>query len=170
METVLGSSSDRPAIDRPKDRQKSRITNGSALLPGVDGRSPWLRSCKDVIAAHLSGLGDTDNTSAAERSLVRRVSVLAVEARAARGEEGNRTLIFRGSFSSPSHLRCQTDRGPSNGRRTSGKIREIPVCRHRRSARHCAGTRGARRPDHARRAMVGRPRQQYTEAAVVMNG
>jgi len=29
------SSADRPGLDPPKDRQ-SRITNGSALLPGVD--------------------------------------------------------------------------------------------------------------------------------------
>ena len=79
METVLKSSADRPAVDRPKDRQRSRITNGSALLPGVDGRSPWVRRCKDVIAAHLSDLGGEDNTSAAERSIIRRASVLTVE-------------------------------------------------------------------------------------------
>jgi hypothetical protein len=79
METVLESSADRPAVDRPKDRQRSRITNGSALLPGVDGRSPWVRRCKDVIAAHLSDLGGEDNTSAAERSIIRRASVLTVE-------------------------------------------------------------------------------------------
>jgi hypothetical protein len=54
-------------------------TNGSALLPGVDGRSPWVRRCKDVIAAHLSDLGGMDNTSAAEQSLVRRASTLTVE-------------------------------------------------------------------------------------------
>jgi hypothetical protein len=66
--------------DRPqKDPQKSRITNGSALLPGVDGRSPWVRRAKDVISSHLSDLGGVDNTSAAERSIVRRVATLTVE-------------------------------------------------------------------------------------------
>src|SRR5207245_10919242 len=60
-------------------QQRSRITNGSALLPGVDGRSPWVRRCKDVIAAHLSDLGGVDNCSAAERSIIRRASVLTVE-------------------------------------------------------------------------------------------
>jgi hypothetical protein len=49
------------------------------LLPGVDGRSPWVRRCKDVIASHLSDLGGEDNTSAAERSLVRRAAVLTTE-------------------------------------------------------------------------------------------
>ena len=79
METLLESSADRPAVDRPKDRQKSRITNGSALLPGVDQRCAWVRRAKDVIAAHLSDLGGVDNTSAAERSIIRRASVLTVE-------------------------------------------------------------------------------------------
>jgi hypothetical protein len=75
MEVVADTSADRT----PKDRQRSRITNGSALLSGVDGRSAWVRRCKDVIAAHLSDLGGEDNTSAAERSIVRRASVLTVE-------------------------------------------------------------------------------------------
>jgi hypothetical protein len=79
MESLDNSPCDRPAITRPKNPQKSRITNGSALLPGVDGRSPWVRRCKDVIAAHLSDLGGVDNTSAAERSIVRRASVLTTE-------------------------------------------------------------------------------------------
>jgi hypothetical protein len=66
--------------DRPqKDALRSRITNGSTLLPGVDGRSAWVRRCKDVIAAHVSDLGGIDNCSAAEYSIVRRASVLTVE-------------------------------------------------------------------------------------------
>jgi hypothetical protein len=86
METVVGvtpgSSANRPEdrseVRRQKDPQKSRITNG-ALLRGVDGRSPWVRRCKDIIAAHLSDLGGPDNTSAAERSIIRRAAVLTTE-------------------------------------------------------------------------------------------
>jgi hypothetical protein len=63
----------------PKDKGKSRITNGTKLLPGIDGRSPWVRRCKDLIAAHLSDLGGETNTSAAERSIVRRAAVLTTE-------------------------------------------------------------------------------------------
>ena len=73
---VPTSSADRAQVDRPKDKQRSRITNGSALLPGVDGRSPWVRRCKDVIAAHLSDIPDP---TAAERSIIRRASVLTIE-------------------------------------------------------------------------------------------
>jgi hypothetical protein len=56
-------------------KQRSRITNGT-LLPGVDGRSAWTRRAKDVIAAHLSDIPDP---TAAERSIIRRASVLTVE-------------------------------------------------------------------------------------------
>jgi hypothetical protein len=73
------SSADRAAVVRRKDRQKSRITNGSALLPGVDGRSPWVRRAKDLISEALADLGGFDNTSAAERSIVRRAATLTVE-------------------------------------------------------------------------------------------
>lgn len=81
MEAALGSFPDRPAVVRPrgrpkKDRQRSRITNGSALLPGVDGRNAWVRRCKDVLHAHLSDLPDA---SAAELSIIRRASVLTTE-------------------------------------------------------------------------------------------
>jgi hypothetical protein len=70
------SPADRPTVTRQRDPQKSRITNGSALLPGVDGRSPWVRRCKDVIASHLS---DVPDASAAERSIIRRAAVLTTE-------------------------------------------------------------------------------------------
>jgi hypothetical protein len=76
METAANSSSGRASVVRRKDRQKSQITNGSALLPGVDGRSAWVRRCKDIIASHLS---DVPDASAAERSIIRRAAVLTVE-------------------------------------------------------------------------------------------
>jgi hypothetical protein len=73
------SPSDGPASDRSKSRQRSRVTNGTALLPGVDGRSAWMRRCKDIIAAHVNDLGGEDNISAAERSLIRRAAVITTE-------------------------------------------------------------------------------------------
>jgi hypothetical protein len=79
VEVTSRSRPDRLKIGHQKDAQKSRITNGSALLPGIDGRSAWVRRAKDVIAAHLSDMGGEDNTSAAERSIIRRASVLTVE-------------------------------------------------------------------------------------------
>jgi hypothetical protein len=71
----------RKTVPQRGDRRhgRSKQTNGSQLLPGVDGRSVWVRRCRDVIASHLSDLGGPDNTSAAERSIVRRAAVLTTE-------------------------------------------------------------------------------------------
>ena len=79
MEPTPNSPPDRPKVAPAKDPLRSRITNGSALLPGVDGRSAWVRRCKDVIAEHVADLGGFDSTSAAERSIIRRASTLTVE-------------------------------------------------------------------------------------------
>jgi hypothetical protein len=73
------STTDRPATDPVPARQRSRIANGSALLPGVDQRSAWVRRAKEIIAAHTNDLGGEDNTSTAERSIIRRASVMTVE-------------------------------------------------------------------------------------------
>jgi hypothetical protein len=73
------SPTGRPKVGTIKHPGRSRITNGSAFRPGIDNRGPWIRRCKDVLAAHLSDLGGPDNTSAAERSIVRRAAVLTAE-------------------------------------------------------------------------------------------
>jgi hypothetical protein len=73
------SSADRVPVERRKSKQRSKVTNGSALLPGIDGRSAWIRRCKDLIDSHLADLGGEDYTTAAERSIIRRASVLTVE-------------------------------------------------------------------------------------------
>jgi hypothetical protein len=61
------------------EQKKSRVTNGSALLPGIDQRSACIRRCKDVIALHLADMGGADNVSAAEHSIIRRAAVMTVE-------------------------------------------------------------------------------------------
>jgi hypothetical protein len=82
IEVITQKSAGSRPVDDPSvapRKGRSRVTNGSALLPGIDGRSPWVRRCKDVIAAHISDLGGETNTSAAERSIIRRASVMTVE-------------------------------------------------------------------------------------------
>jgi hypothetical protein len=66
----MESSAVRAAVDSVPSRQRSRITNGSALLPGADGRSAWVRRCKDIIAEHLADMSGVDNTSAAELEML----------------------------------------------------------------------------------------------------
>jgi hypothetical protein len=70
-EVAAGSDPDDPRVRA----QKSRLTN-RALLPGIDGRSAWVRRCKDVIEQHLADLPDA---TTAERSIIRRAAVLTTE-------------------------------------------------------------------------------------------
>ena len=58
---------------------RSRVTNGGALLPGVDGRSAWVRRARDLIESHLDDLGGDAVVSEAERSIVRRAAVMTTE-------------------------------------------------------------------------------------------
>lgn len=64
----------RPSV--PK-RKFSAITNGSKLLAGIDGRSPWVRRCRDLLSEHVADLGG--EISVGERSLVRRCATITTE-------------------------------------------------------------------------------------------
>ena len=79
MKMSLGSAD----IDGQKSKGRSRMSNGSAVLPGVDGRSTWARRLRDLISLHLSDLGGGDAVSEAERSILRRAATLNRRARAA---------------------------------------------------------------------------------------
>ena len=100
------SSAGRCPIEQQASKQRSRITNGTAFLPGIDNRSAWCRRAKDVVAAHLADMGGEDSCSAAEHSIVRRIAVLtvqleALEVRFAVGEAAasDTDLYIRGSGS-----------------------------------------------------------------------
>jgi hypothetical protein len=78
-EALFESHAGRLRVRPVKDAGRSKITNGTAFLPGIDGRSAWIRRAKDLIAEHVADLGGPDNTSAAERSITRRVAVFSGE-------------------------------------------------------------------------------------------
>jgi len=64
--------------ERKLPTAKSKLTNG-ATLPGVDGRSSWVRRLRDLMALHLSDLGGEAAVSEAEKSIIRRAATLTVE-------------------------------------------------------------------------------------------
>lgn len=66
-------------VAEAKPTTRSRVTNGSVVLPGVDGRSTWVRRLRDLITVHIEDLGGEDSISEAERSLVRRAATMTVE-------------------------------------------------------------------------------------------
>ncbi len=63
----------------PKTKGRSRMSNGTAVLAGVDGRSTWARRLRDLITLHTNDLGGPENVSAAEASIIRRAATLTVE-------------------------------------------------------------------------------------------
>jgi hypothetical protein len=70
--------SSEPVVGQPA-KTRSRISNGSHLLPGVDARSTWARRLKDLITLHTADLGGQEAISAAEASIIRRAACLTVE-------------------------------------------------------------------------------------------
>jgi hypothetical protein len=82
MEFVAQKLADCRPCDAPEvapRKGRSRVSNGSVLIAGVDQRSPWVRRCRDILREHIADLGGVDSCSAAERSIVRRASVLTTE-------------------------------------------------------------------------------------------
>jgi hypothetical protein len=73
---MLASSAE---VIEPKTNGRSKVTNGSHVLPGVDGRSTWARRFRDLMVLHLSDLGGEDQVSEAHKSIVRRTATLEVE-------------------------------------------------------------------------------------------
>jgi hypothetical protein len=58
---------------------RSRITNGTKLLPDVDGRLLWARRYRDVYAALVADAGGDDMVSEAAKAIMRRAATLATE-------------------------------------------------------------------------------------------
>ena len=52
------------------------VTNGSAVLAHVDGRSAWMRRFRDLIATPEADLGGRDTLSEGQRAIVRRAALL----------------------------------------------------------------------------------------------
>jgi hypothetical protein len=85
----MESSAERRKVGR--DPQRSRVTNGSALLAGIDQRSAVARRYKDITTAILVDQGGADQCSESRLQLVRRFAAAAViaeqmEAALVRGE------------------------------------------------------------------------------------
>ena len=74
-----------------KVQARSRVTNGQALLPGIDGRSAMARRYQDIVASLTADAGGDAQLSETRRQLVRRFAALSVlaeglEANLANGE------------------------------------------------------------------------------------
>lgn len=75
------TSGDSSAIEASSASAKARsaVTNGSKFLPDIDGRSTWARRARDIIAQLIEDRGGEDLTSEAERLILRKAAVIAVQ-------------------------------------------------------------------------------------------
>lgn len=69
------------SFDKPiATNNATRLGNGTSLHAEGDGRGLWARRFREIVAAHTSDLGlPPAAMSEAQRSLIRRVSVLEIE-------------------------------------------------------------------------------------------
>lgn len=90
------SSPDRPALETTssadRKRTRSRVSNGNAVLPNVNGRSAMARRFKDIANAILADQAGADQCSEARKQLIRRFAAAAMlaeqlESRLANGEQ-----------------------------------------------------------------------------------
>jgi hypothetical protein len=77
--TLETETIDAPIL-KPRRPKKGRcaITNGRRLLM-ADGRSPWARRFRDIVALHCADLGGYQNLSQAQMAIIRRCATLQIE-------------------------------------------------------------------------------------------
>ena len=68
-------------LDRLPKKTRSRVTNGTAVLEGIDGRSITMRRYRDLLRSLIADLGG--DPSAAQEAVARRASALCVACEAA---------------------------------------------------------------------------------------
>jgi hypothetical protein len=79
--TPAAPPADRRPLVAPSVTNRSRITNGSRLLQGIDGRSSEARRYRDLVQAFGADLGGVETLGEADKALVRQcaASVTASE-------------------------------------------------------------------------------------------
>ena len=92
MESTATSPPIHPGTARVKDSNRSKVTNGTAVLHGIDQRSPLARRYRDILAAILGDQSGADQCSEARKQLIRRFAAAsclaeALESRLVNGEQ-----------------------------------------------------------------------------------
>jgi len=105
-------------VSRSLRQTRSRITNGTALLPTADLRSPWARVMRDVYRAVIQHCGSDDVVSELERMAARRIGALEAELvfmedkfatlRAAGGEPDAGSLDLYSRLSNTHRRHCES--------------------------------------------------------------
>jgi hypothetical protein len=79
VKKLVDSSKVRDAVKLERSFAKTKVSNGTRLVHGADGRSLWIKRAKEIIEETLQDCGGVLNTSSMERSLIKRSATLTVE-------------------------------------------------------------------------------------------
>jgi hypothetical protein len=88
MEAPFNTPNDRPAPASRAPTLRSKVTNGRSHFVEADGRGPWARRWRDVLAELLYELEPrgADLLSEGQRQLARRIATLAIACERMEGE------------------------------------------------------------------------------------
>jgi hypothetical protein len=132
------SSADRPSFVERPSRQRSRVTNGSKLIAGVDGRTAEARRFKDVATSLADDLGGAAALTEAQRALVKQAASLVVQSESLQG-----AMIRGEAISDEQMTRVANALGRTLNRlgrkRASKKPLSVPEFLAARDARRAAG-------------------------------
>ena len=78
MESAANSSVVRSGFNVRSPRNRSRVTNGKSPFVESDGRGPWARRWRDIVAEITNDLGGGDLLSEGQKQLIRRAATIAV--------------------------------------------------------------------------------------------
>ena len=92
MEAVENSPADRRSSAACSPALRSKVTNGRSYFVEADGRGPWARRWRDVLAEIISDLSGPEGLSEGQRQLARRCATISIacekmEGQAAEGIE-----------------------------------------------------------------------------------
>jgi hypothetical protein len=85
------------AAERPANAaglNGTRVGNGSAILPGVDGRTAMGRRLREIVGALVSDMGGETELTEAKLHIVRRVAVLAAQLEQIEADAANGVRAF----------------------------------------------------------------------------
>jgi hypothetical protein len=79
MAANLGTDIPQPVFGLKRGKGRSRVTNGSKLLPLADGRSVTARRFRDLYEEIGNDLGRLDKLSEGQKQLIKRAAMLSAE-------------------------------------------------------------------------------------------
>jgi hypothetical protein len=79
MFSTAESTEVREAVEGRPLKLRSRVTNGSKMLAGIDGRSAEARRFRDLCLSFANDLGGAPGLTESQRALVRQAAALTVQ-------------------------------------------------------------------------------------------